>query len=422
MSESQRSGTFRAFHHRDFRILWSGAFVSNIGTWLQGLAIPFVLFQITGSALWVGIAALAQFVPYFALSPLGGWLADHTSRRNTLRFTQSASAVAAVALWLMWIGGVRQPLVLISFLVIGGALNGINLPNWQAFASDLVPRQDLHSAITLNSVQFNAARAIGPGLAGLTLATLGASWAFALNAASFAFVILALFLVRTKGAPLGKQESRGIVREFLLAARYTITQPNLVVVIVVTTLVAVLGNPVFSFTVVFAGDVYGVGPFPLGMMNVAMGVGAIIAVPIVSGWPVAISLSRSVFWGLCLMSSMLVLFGAWPSYVVGIFSLTLIGGAFLAIISSVNTSLQLRVATQYRGRVMALRMMAFTLGTGIGSFLQGALADIIGPRAVMVTVGLILALATATLSMVHGRYGMRTLDAPTGEGSLHGLE
>lgn len=411
---STARGSLRAFAHRDFAVLWSGAFVSNVGTWLQALVIPFVLFQITGSALWVGLAALAQFLPYFAFSPLGGWLADHVARRTVLRWTQALFAAAAAALWLIWLAGVRDPLTLLAFLAVGGALNGINLPSWQAFTSDLVPREDLHSAITLNSVQFNAARAIGPGLAGLVLAVLGATWAFGLNAVSFATVIVALLAVRTRGEPGRQKDRAGIVREFAAAARYTRAQPNLVVVIIVTMLVALLGNPVFAFTVVFAGEVYAVGPLALGMLNVAFGIGAILAVPLVTGWPRQVSLSRTVVGGLVTMGAMLVVFGAVPVYAVGVVSLVFVGGAFLAIISGVNTSLQLRVDPRYRGRVMALRMMVFTLGTAVGSFLQGVAAELFGAQLTMIGVGMILLAATALLALASGPRRLSALDASTG--------
>lgn len=410
-------GIFRAFGHRDFAVLWCGALVSNVGTWLQALAIPFVLFQITGSAFWVGLAAVAQFVPYFLFSPLGGWLADHVTRRTVLLSTQVGMAAAAILLWATWVAGSHQPLMLLIFLAVGGTLSGINLPSWQAFTSDLVPREDLHSAITLNSVMFNAARAIGPGLAGLILALLGPSWAFGLNALSFLFVIVALVAVRTRGRPDGHVASRGVLREFAEAVEYVGTQVNLMVVILVTLIVALFANPVFAFTVVFAADVYYVGPLPLGILNAMLGVGAIIAAPFVAGWPRRLPLSTIVLAGLVVLGAGLLTLGLAASYIVGLVALTCIGGCFLAVTSGVNTSLQLQVASPFRGRVMAFRMMVFTLATAVGSFIQGVCAERFGAQVTMATAGLAILIATAMLMWAPGRLRLATLD-PIGQSSV----
>lgn len=409
-TNAARPSALRAFKHRDFTIFWSGALVSNTGSWLQLLTVPYVLFELTGSALWVGLVAVAQFVPQMVMSPLGGSLADRRPRRTLLLSTQVLMAINALCLWLVWMLGVHEPGWLLFFLAIGGVLNGINMPAWQSFVTDLVPRADLISAVTMNSLQFNASRAIGPGIAGLLLAALGAGWAFGLNALSFFFVIGALLAVRVRPKPVPGQGGGGVLRQFGAAIRYTRAQPGLIVVMIVTFVAGLLGNPAFSFTVVFAGAVYDVGPVALGLLNVAIGAGAVIATPLVSGSRSSGRLSSTAKWGMLIFSLTLIVFGASNIFAVGVACMMLVGACWLAIISAVNTSLQLLVEEQYRGRVMALRLMLLTLSFPLGGFVQGALADAFGAQQTVVGAGIVMLLVTLILMAMKGRIRFARLD------------
>ena len=284
----------KAFRHRDFRIFWTGAVVSNTGTWILNLTLPFVLFELTGSALWVGAAVAAQFLPMFVFSPLGGSVADQYSRRSVLLVMQMAMGLGAAAIWLAWVSDVRNPWVLLFLVAIVGALNGVSMPSWQGFVHDLVPREDLLSAVTLNSLQFNAARAIGPAIGGVLLATLGPAWAFGLNALSYAFIVVALLLIHAGRGLRVVRSQLPFTEQIRSAISYIGTQPGIVMAFIVAFTVGFFGNPVFSFTVVFAGAVFDVGPVQLGIMNAALGVGAFAAAPLVGGGRFAPRLSASI--------------------------------------------------------------------------------------------------------------------------------
>ena len=383
----------RAFRHRDFTIFWLGALASNTGSWVQNLAVPFVLYQVTKSAFWVGLSTFTQFVPVMLLGPLAGSIADRFERRKVLLVTQSLMAAGALALWLVWSSGIREPWVILFLVAISGVFAGVNIPSWQAFVNDLVPREDLLSAVALNSLQFNAARALGPGIAGILLASFGPSWAFFINGVSFLFVILALALVRVRPEPRAVAPTGGFLRQFRRALAYSRNQPGIVVGIVVAILVAGLGNPVFQFTVVFAGEVYEVGPVGLSLLNVSLGLGAVVAAPLVAGWDAVLSRATLVRWGLLVYGGAVIAFGASTAYLVGLLSLIVIGGAFLVVISATNTSVQLIVADHMRGRVMAVRIMAFTGAYPIGALIQGWISDQIGPRLTVAGAGGILLLA-----------------------------
>jgi MFS family permease len=388
--------SLRAFRHRRFRIFWSAALVSNTGSWLSNLTVPFVLYDLTHSAFWVGLAALAQFLPGVVMAPYGGALADRHDRRRVLLVAQTGLAGSAVALWAVWAGGVHDPYAIMALVALAGTFQGLGLPAWQSFVHDLVPRQDLASAVGLNSLQLNAARAVGPAVAGVLLATLGPGWAFLLNAASFAFVIAALLMVGT-AAVAARQPRSSALGGFVSALRYIGGQPGIQAAILVSVLVGLLGNPVFGFTVVFASDVFHVGPVGLGVLNAVLGIGSVIAAPIVTS--ACRSLGRTVRWAFLLFALAMGGFAAAPNAWAGGVALAVVGGCFLAVISSANTAMQLIVADHMRGRVLAVRIMLFTLSFPVGALTQGWVSDQTGPRAavlgaagVMLLVGLFLAL------------------------------
>ncbi len=400
----------RAFHSRDFTMFWWGALASNTGSWVQNLVVPFVLYDMTGSAFWVGLGTFMQFGPAMFLGPYAGSLADRHDRRRVLLVTQSLQALGAVVLWICWVSGVRDPGVILLLVGVAGVFHGINVPSWQSFVNDLVPRSHLRSAITLNSLQFNAARAVGPGLAGILLATLGVGWAFFINAVSFMFVLTALVAIRTRSKPRSSPLTGNAFRQFARAIEYTRAQPGIGVGILVAVLAGALGNPIFQFTIVFASEIYQVGPVGLSMLNVSLGIGAILAAPIVSGWDHVLSRGTVVRWALRAYAISIMAFALSPTYEAGIAALVCVGASFLAVISSTNSAVQIIVADHMRGRVLGLRTVAFTASYPVGALLQGWLSDVFGPRPVVGGAGLLLGAGALALSVRPGFLGR--LDDP----------
>ena len=401
-----------AFRFRDFRIFWIGAIISNTGTWVLNLTLPFVLFELTGSALWVGAAVAAQFLPMFVFSPLGGSVADQYSRRSVLLVMQTAMGVGAGLLWLAWVLDVREPGLLLALVSVVGAINGVSMPSWQGFVHDLVPRDYLLSAVTMNSLQFNAARAVGPAIGGVLLATLGPSWAFGLNAVSYICIVVALMAVRAgRGVVIGRS-SLSFVAQIRSAVRYIGTPPGIIMALIIAFVVGFFGNPVFSFTVVFAGSVFDVGPVQLGLMNAALGIGAFAAAPLVGGWRFAPRLSTIAGAGLIIYGIMLMVFALAPEYTIGLVALVVIGACFLAVVASINTAGQMIVADSFRGRVLALRMMVFTVAAPTGGLVQGWLADRIGPQPTVLLAGAVMFVMAVAIWFLRGRVRLTRLDDP----------
>lgn len=395
--DDDRVSLTTAFRSRDFLWFWLGALVSNAGTWLQNITIPFVLYRITESELWVGLSTFSLFLPVMLFGPIGGNLADRHDRRRVLLATQTTLAVVGFVMWGVWASGNRSPGLLLALTAATGVVNGLNIPSWQSFVPGLVPRKHLTSAITLNSLQFNAARAIGPAVGGLVLATLGASWAFFLNAVSFGFVLAALLVVRARHeTPKDGSPAVGIRRGFLDAISYIRVHRGIAVGISVAVIVGFFGNPVIQFTVVFAEEVFERGAIGVGILSASLGVGAVLAAPIAGGghW----LRSQLTKWGLFAYGTAIVAFAVAPHIAVAAAMLVLAGGGFLVAISITNTAVQLIVSDKMRGRVMAVRVMSFTAAYPIGGLLQGWLAELFGPRPVVGVAGaclLVTALALA---------------------------
>lgn len=370
----------RALRHRDFRVFWLGAVVSNTGSWVQSLAAPYVIYELTSSALWVGAATFVQFIPNMMLSPVGGWMADQYDRRRVLIVMQLMLAATAALLGLCWTVDLRSPLLILAFVGLTGVLTGLAMPTWQAFVNDLVPRRDLLSAVTLNSLQVNAARAIGPAIAGGVLASVGAGWAFCITAISFVAALIPLVALGRGRDRATRRPSTRWSRQFSSALSYARSELGVRRGIAIAAMVGALGSPIAQFTIVFGTDVFRVGAEGVSLLNVALGAGTIAAAPLVSGWDTSLSRATLSRWALVVYGSSVTLFALAPSFALGLACLVAVGGSFLVVISATNTAVQLLVADEMRGSVLALRIMVFTGAYPVGALVQGWIADQIGAR------------------------------------------
>lgn len=402
-----------AFRHRNFAIFWPAALVSSTGSQMQAVTVPFVLFKLTHNGAWIGFAVFAQFVPSVLMGPLGGSLADRFPRRRILMVTQSLLAVGALGLWALWAAGVTSPTALVAVVAATGFVAGLNIPAWQAFVSELVPRNVLLNAVTLNSAQFNASRAFGPAVGGVVLATLGPSWGFLLNALSYVAVLVALWFIRVPrlqdAMPVGAGSVRpGVLAEFAATARYMRARAGMVTCVVVVIALGLLGGPLFSLLIVFADDVFHVGDTAYGWLGAALGIGAILGTPLIAGRGSSVRRGPLTGRALFFYGAAIATFGLAPTYVVGFAALLVAGASYLAIASTLNTTLQLQVDEHMRGKVIALYLMGLTVSLPIGSPAQGALVELIGPRATIAGAGLLL-VAMALWLRASGR--LESMDA-----------
>jgi MFS family permease len=277
--------------------------------------------------------------------------------------------------------------VIVALAALSGVFAGLMIGSWQAFVSELVPREALLNAVTLNSAQFNAARAFGPAVGGIVLATLGPAWGFFINAVSFLAVIgalLAMNLDRVVEKVTGKMRVVGDLRE---TVAYVRRMPGIRTCLYVVAGLSFADSPLFQFVVVFADEVFRVDTWVFGVLSAALGIGAILGTPFVAGWGGTIPRSRLVAAAMVLNGTSLVLFALSPSAWVGFFFLMGAGAGYLAIASSLNTTIQLQVDERRRGKVLSFYVLGVTLVAPFAALVQGFLVNAIGPRAAFTIAG-----------------------------------
>lgn len=373
------SATFRSLAGHNYRLWAAGAFVSNVGTWMQRTAQDWiVLVDLTPhSATAVGIVMALQFGPALALLPFTGYVADHFDRRKVLLLTQSSMGILALVLGILTVTGLVELWHVYVFALLQGCVTAFDAPARQTFVSELVSDAFLSNAIALNSTSFNTARMIGPAVAGLLIAGVGTGWVFLINAASFGGVIAALAFLRV--ADLHRRE-RALPKRgsFVEGFRYVRGRPDLMVVLAMLFLVATfaINFPVFVSTMAVMEFHAGAGKF--GFLTSMLAIGS------VSGALFAARRDRPrtsfLLGGAAFLGLALAVGAVMPSYLLFGMALIAVGGSAQTFNTTANSSAQLRTEPSMRGRVMAIYMAIAQGCTPVGAPLVGWVADRYGPR------------------------------------------
>ena len=369
--------TFAALRIGNYRKFFIGQAFSLLGTWIQSVAIAWLVLEITGSAASIGFAVALQFLPVLIFGPYGGVLVDRTDKRKLLIKTQALSGVQALLLAVMVLThheNIALVLVLSLFL---GFIYVLDMPARSAFIREMVPGDLVRNAVSLNSVVVNGARVVGPALAGVMIATVGLGWCFAANAASFVGVITAYTLMKTgELIPVEPVErAPGQLREGL---RYVFGNPNLRVPLI---MMAVVGTLTYEFNVVlpaFASETFSSGAQSLGWLSAAMGLGAVVgglwsATRQTSG--ISVIALAAVCFGIAVAGAALM-----PSVLWACIALIPVGATSIWFMSAGNSAVQLHAEPHMRGRVMSLWTVAFIGSTPVGAPIVGWVAETAGPR------------------------------------------
>lgn len=397
-----------AFRYRNFRIMWTASLLSSSGSWLQMIAVPYVIYSITGSGAWLGFAGFLGYAPMVVTGPWAGSVADRFDRRKVLIYGGLVQTAVTLLLWVVWVAGDRHIGVFLALLTAGSFVGGFTVAAWQSFITELVPREHLLNAVTLNSTQFNAARALGPAFGGVVLATLGVSWCFFFNALSFLMMVLGLLLVRVpRRERLTEPGKAHPVREMREALSYVRTMPGIVTCLIVVTLMGLIAGPLFNLIVVFA-DGYGVGGGAYGMLAACLGIGAVAVAPIIAGRGSTARRSRLLSLAMAVYGLALVGLGLAPTALLGGACLLAAGAGYLGMSASLNTAVQLQVREDMRGRTMALYLMVLTAAVPIGAQVQGWCVDLVGVHWTVGVAGAIFVLSWIVLRYVIDR--LSTID------------
>lgn len=377
--------TTRSLRYRNFRLYFIGQGVSLIGTWMQRVAMAWLVYRLTGSALLLGVVGFASRIPTLVLAPLAGVAADRWDRRRILYATQSLSMLQAVlmaALVLAHVIAVWHVMVLAVFL---GIMSAFDIPARQSFFVHMIDdARDLGNAIALNSTVFNIARLIGPAIAGVLIALVGEGPVFALNAVTFLAMLAALRLMRLRPeAPRGRTRRvlQNLGEGFHFAWGFTPVRAVLMLMVVVS----IMAVPFTVLMPIFATDVLHGGPDTLGFLTASQGVGALVGALFLAQRESVRGLGRVIAVAATTFGAGLFAFGTSRALPLSMMLLAVAGFGLMVQTASSNTFLQTAVSDDMRGRIMSFYTMAFSGTMPIGSLFAGAAADRIGaPATVMI--------------------------------------
>jgi MFS family permease len=394
---------FRALSHRNYRLFITGAFLSNVGTWMQAVAQGWLVLKLTNSPFWLGLDAFMATSPAFVFTLVGGVFADLIDRRRLLLFTQVGAGIAALGLATLVATNVVNRWMVLGFSFVTGCCMALASPSYLAMTYDLVGREDLANAIALNSTQFQLSRVVGPTLAGLAFRVFGLAGCFYANGVSFIAVVAALWMVRPEhhsnvATAHSVRDRRALWRDLIEGFRYVRNRPRVSSLLLLAAVNSLFGAPYFSMVPIFARDIFHLGATGLALMMGTAGGGALIGALLVAylgdfrrkGWAVLIG---AIMFGLCIMGfalsshltmSLLFLFG--------------LGFALVVSVALTNTLLQKLVTDEMRGRVMSMFILSFMGTMPVGSILAGAASGRFGPQYTLAVGGfIVMALGTVLL-------------------------
>jgi predicted MFS family arabinose efflux permease len=383
------SRVFRAFQYRDFRVMWFGACTSSIGTWMQKLAQSWLVYDISGSAFYLGLDAFLGEIPIMLFSLVGGVFADRTSRRKLLIISQVIQMTCAFLLAALVYFGMRNiwPIMVLSFTV--GVAQSFGGPAYSALVPSLVEAEDLPNAIALNSIQFNLARVIGPVLGGLALKNLGAPWCFGLNGISFVAVIISLTVIRVTFKPVA-HGAQSVLESMKQGFGFIRQRESMVTLIFLAFAMTVLGFPMIAFLPVFARQVFHSGPEAYTALLSSSGLGSVAGALIVAALGRKSNLGKAALLMLLVFGVTMTSFAVSKQLVWSCVFLFLSGAAMIAVFAMVSSLVQLITANDMRGRVMSVYNVAFRGGMPIGSIILGGVIQQIGAPPVIAFNGALL--------------------------------
>lgn len=398
---------FRALSHRNFRLFWIGAFLSNVGTWMQAVAQGWLVLTLTNSPFWLGLDAFVATAPGFFLTLIGGVFADLIDRRRFLLYTQVAAGIAALGLAILVATGVVNRWMVLGFSFITGCCMALASPSFLAMTYDLVGREDLANAIAMNSTQFQLSRVVGPTLAGVAFRVFGLAGCFFANAVSFVFVVAALTMVQAEKKQMAAAHSvrdrRALWRDLIEGFSYVRNRPRVSALLMLSAVNSLFGAPYFTLVPIYARDIFHLGETGLAVMMGTSGAGAFAGALLVAylgdfrrkGWFV---LGGAIMFGICITNFALTT----QLYL----SLTFLFGLGFALVVSVaitNTLLQKLVTDQMRGRVMSMFILSFLGTMPIGNIIAGALSNSFGPQSTLAVGGIVITVFAAGVTFFNRR-------------------
>lgn len=369
---------FRALRHRNYRLFFGGQIISLSGTWMQGIALSWLVYRLTNSALLLGVVGFVSQIPSLLCTPFAGVVADRHNRHRILLLTQTLSLLQAALLTILVFTNKITVSYIIALGVFIGLVNSFDIPVRQAFTVDMIEeRGDLGNAIALNSSMVNVARLIGPSLAGILIAAFGEGVCFLVNAISYLAVIISLLLMKIPPKEIRPSEKH-VLHDLKEGFVYAFGFMPIKAILALLGLMSLMGVPYQVLMPIFARDIFHGGPKTLGFLMAMAGAGALTGALYLAGRKTILGLGRIIALAAGLFGLGIILFALSKILWLSLFLVGIAGFAMMVQLAASNTVLQTIVEEDKRGRIMSLYTMAFMGMTSFGSILAGALADKLG--------------------------------------------
>jgi len=394
-----QSPALRSFKHRNFRILYPANALSNIGTWTQRVAQDWLVLELTNNdPANLGLVTAVQFLPALLLSLYGGLLADRFNKRKLLLITNVGAGLSSVILGVLVMSGSVQLWHVYALAFLLGIFTAVDSPIRISFTSELVGKDDLANAVSLNSANFNAGRLIGPALSGLLIAKFGTGPSFLLNTATYVVMVATLLVIRDKDLHITVKPKRD--NKLKEAFQYVVKRKDISLVMAMVFFTTTFGLNFQIFIALMATHEFNYGPGEFGVL------GSILAVGSLTGAVLAARLEkhrtiRNILRGAAIFSVLLMISAYLPSPLIYACMLPLLGASVLLTLISANTYVQSNTDSNLRGRVMGIYLMIFMGGSPLGSPLVGGLAALIGIRATILVCGVIVLLAAIVVRRLY---------------------
>jgi MFS family permease len=383
----QRTQTFRALRHRDYRLYFWGQAISLVGTWLQQAALVWLAYDLTGLSTWTGLVSIATILPTVFIAPFSGWLADRFPKKRIVQLAQTGMLLQAASLAaLVWMEQ-ATPERLVLWSLIAGILQSIDLPTRLSFLKELTGPEDLANAVALNSMQFNLARALGPALAAGLLALVGPAWCFALNSLSYLAVLGSLWAMRALGHTT---HAPGAGKGIWEGVRFAACNPPVGRLLVLVSLVSLAGWPVLSLLPQVAVERLAWHETGYGGLLSAVGAGAVLASILVAKRRPGTSPWLFLRAGIVVASAGELVLAFATNGLAGLAGAFLLGMGLILFIPTAQAVVQVTAADSVRGRVMALWTMGMSLATPVGNAVTGPLADRHGVSVVLASMAALM--------------------------------
>ena len=392
---------FKAFQYRDFRLMWIGACMSSIGTWMQIVAQGWLIYRLSHSAFLLALDQFLGGIPIFLFSLIGGVVADRAERRKILLGSQYVQMACATILTVLIVAGRIHVWHMLALSFVSGLAQAFGGPAYSALIPSLVDREDMPNAIALNSIQFNTAVTIGPALAGQALAKLGESWCFGLNALSFLAPIVSLSIITARYLPEKTNDS--IFGSLKQGIKFVRKQGSMEALILLAFCMTALSMPMRTYIPVFVKDIFHRGPETFGNLLSVMGIGSIIGSLTVAGMGNIPNKGRVALITLISLGVGIAGFSISKALPLSYAMLIIVGASMMMVFATVTSLVQLIATNEMRGRVMSVYNCAFRGGMPMGNLLSGWLVPIFTAPVVLGVNGLLLILMAGYFLVVQRR-------------------